>query len=130
LYFLLTNIDICELVHLIGLFSGTISKSSQMTQCRIILLLQPITKLYLFTIELKLRADFRCFRSKMCFRTFSTESLNSPMTIQTLENSNMTISIDYQLSLQLSSRSVLTYPSYPSYLRFFRLPNDDAAVSE
>jgi len=51
----------------IGLFSGTIglSISSQMTQCRIILLLQPITKLYLFTIELKLRDDFRYFRSKM-----------------------------------------------------------------
>jgi len=41
----------------IGLFSGTISISSQMTQCRIILVLQPITKLYLFTIELKLRDD-------------------------------------------------------------------------
>jgi len=50
-----------------------------MTQCRIILELQPITKLYVFTIELKLRDDFRCFRSKMCFRTFSTESLNSPI---------------------------------------------------
>jgi len=50
-----------------------------MTQCRIILVLQPITKLYLFTIVLKLRDDFRCFRSKMCFRTFSTVSLNSPM---------------------------------------------------
>jgi len=34
--------------------------------------LQPTTKLYLFTNELKLRDDFRCFRSKMCFRTFST----------------------------------------------------------
>jgi len=40
-----------------------------MTQCRIILLLQPITKLYLFTIELQLRYDFR---SNMCFLTFST----------------------------------------------------------
>jgi len=59
----------------IGLFSGTVSISSQMTQCRIILLLQPITKLYLFTIELKLRDDFRCFR------TFSTVPLNSPMRI-------------------------------------------------
>jgi len=37
-----------------------------------ILLFQPITKLYLFTNELKLRDDFRYFRSKMCFRTFST----------------------------------------------------------
>jgi len=37
----------------IGLCSGTISISSQMTQCRIILLLQPITKLYLFTMQLK-----------------------------------------------------------------------------
>jgi len=53
----------------IELFSGTISISSQMTKCRIILLLQPITKLYLFTIELILRDDFRCFRSKMCCRT-------------------------------------------------------------
>jgi len=42
------------------------------------LLLQPITKFYLFTIELKLRDDFRRFRSKMCFRTFSTVPLNSP----------------------------------------------------
>jgi len=48
-----------------------------MMQFRIILLLQPITKLYLVTIELKLRNDFRCFRSKMCFRTFSTVPLNS-----------------------------------------------------
>jgi len=63
----------------IGLFSGTVSISSQITQCRIILLLQPITKLYLFTIELKLRDDFRCFRSTMCFRTFSTVPLNSPI---------------------------------------------------
>jgi len=62
----------------IGLFSDTISISSQMTQCRIILLLQPITKLYLFTIKLKLRDYFRCFCSKMCFRTFSTVPLNSP----------------------------------------------------
>jgi len=52
-----------------------------MTQCRIILLLQPITKLYIFTIELKLRDDFRCFRSKICFRTFSTVPLNSPMIV-------------------------------------------------
>jgi len=50
-----------------------------MTQCRIIRLLQPITKLYLFTIELKLRNDFRCFRSKICFSTFSTVPLNSSM---------------------------------------------------
>jgi len=63
----------------IGLFSGTIAISFQMTQCRITLLLQPITKLYLFTIELKLRDDFRCCRSKMCFRTFSTVPLNSPI---------------------------------------------------
>jgi len=63
----------------LGMFSGNISISSQMTQCRIILLLQPVTKLYLFTIELKLRDDFRCFRSKMCFRTFSTVPLNSPL---------------------------------------------------
>jgi len=63
-------------------FSGTRAyiDSSQMTQCRIILLLQPIIKLYLFTIELNLRDDFRCFRSKMCFRTFSTVPLNSTMT--------------------------------------------------
>jgi len=45
----------------IGLFSGTISISAQMTQCQIIRVLQPITKLYLFTIELKLRDDFQCF---------------------------------------------------------------------
>jgi len=57
---------------LIGLFSDTISIRSQMTQCRIIPLLQPITKLYLFTMELKLPDDFRCFRSKMYFRRFST----------------------------------------------------------
>jgi len=44
--------------------------------------LQPITKLYLLTIELKLRDDFRCFRSKMCFRTFSTVPLNSPIVPQ------------------------------------------------
>jgi len=43
------------------------------------LYLQPITELYLFTIELKLRDDFRCFRSKMCFGTFSTVPLNSPI---------------------------------------------------
>jgi len=56
------------------------SISSQMTQCRIILLLQLIAKLYLFTIELKLRDDFRCFRSQMCFRTFSTAlPMNSPI---------------------------------------------------
>jgi len=67
---------------LIGLFSCTISISSQMTQCRIIILLQPITKLYLFTIELKLRDDFRCFRSKMCFRTFCTVPLNSCMILK------------------------------------------------
>jgi len=50
-----------------------------MTQCRTILLLQTITKLFLFTIELKLRDDFRCFRLKMCFRTFSTVPLNSTL---------------------------------------------------
>jgi len=66
---------------LIGLFSGTISISSQMAQCRIILLLQPITKFYLFTNNPKLRDDFRCFRSKMRFRTFSTVSLNSPIQV-------------------------------------------------
>jgi len=44
-------------------------------------ILQPITKLYLFTIELKLRDDFRCFRVKMCFRTFSTVPLNSPIAV-------------------------------------------------
>jgi len=59
--------------HLIGLFRGTISISSQMTvPNRTFRLLQPITKIYLFTIELKMWDDFRCFRSKMCFRTFST----------------------------------------------------------
>jgi len=63
----------------VGLFSGTISIGSQMTQCLIILFLQPITKLHLFTIELKLVDDFRCFRSKMFFRTFSTVPLNSPI---------------------------------------------------
>jgi len=47
-----------------------ISISSRMTRCRI-LLLQPITKLYLFTIKLKLRDDFRCFHSEMCFCRFS-----------------------------------------------------------
>jgi len=30
------------------------------------------SNLDLFKIELKLRDDFRSFRSKMCFRTFST----------------------------------------------------------
>jgi len=29
----------------------------------------------------KIAGDFRCFRSKMCFRTFSTVPLNSPMTM-------------------------------------------------
>jgi len=65
------------IVCLIGLFSGTLSISSQMTQRRIILLFQAITKLYSFTIELKLRDDFRCLRSKMCFRTSSTVPLKS-----------------------------------------------------
>jgi len=46
-------------------FSDTILISSQMTKCQIILLLQPIIKLYLLTIELKLRDDFRCSRSKI-----------------------------------------------------------------
>jgi len=74
--------DVTEIIihnDTIGLFSGTISIGSRMTQCRIILSLQTITKLYLFTIELILRDDFRCFRSEMCFRTFSTVPLNSPM---------------------------------------------------
>jgi len=39
------------------------------TLLQLILGLQPITKLYLFTIEIKLRDDFRCFR------TFSTVPL-------------------------------------------------------
>jgi len=51
------NFRISQSFYSIGLFSGTISISSQMTQCRITLLLQSITKLYLFTIELKLRDD-------------------------------------------------------------------------
>jgi len=64
----------------IRLCSGTISTSSQMTQCRIIPLFTTNHRaLYLFTIELNLRDDFRCFRSKMCFRTFSTVPLNSPI---------------------------------------------------
>jgi len=63
----------------VGLFSGTISISSQMTQCRIILLLQPITRFNLFTIELKVRDDFRRFRSKMCFCAFITVPLNNPV---------------------------------------------------
>jgi len=62
----------------VGQFSGTISTRSQRAQCRIILLLQPITKLYLFTIELKLRDDFRYIRTKICSRTFSTVPLYSP----------------------------------------------------
>jgi len=70
-----------DMNEVIGLFSGTISISSQMTQCRIILLLQPITKFYLFTIELKLLYNFRRFCSKICFRTFSTVPLNSPMSL-------------------------------------------------
>jgi len=37
----------------IELFSGSIS--FKMTQCQIILILQPITKLYIFAIEIKLR---------------------------------------------------------------------------
>jgi len=69
----------CRCIH--RAVQGTKSITSQMTQCRIILLLQPITKLYLFRIELKLRDDFRCFRSKMCFRTLCTVPLNS-----TIEN--------------------------------------------
>jgi len=62
----------------IGLFSGPTSTSSQMTQCRIILLFTT-SRQALFTNELKLRDDFRFFRSKMCFRTFSTVPLNSPI---------------------------------------------------
>jgi len=73
---------ISAVISLIGVFSGTISISSEMTQCRIILILQPITKLYLFTIELNLRDDFRCFHSQMCFRTLNTVPLNSPMTLE------------------------------------------------
>jgi len=58
----------------IELFNGTISISSQMTQCRIILVLQPITKLYLFTNELKLPDDFRGASAR-----HSTGPLNSPI---------------------------------------------------
>jgi len=59
-------------------FSGTISISSRMTQCRIILLLglQPITKLHLFTIELKWRDDFRCFRIKCAFVCSTSTPVN------------------------------------------------------
>jgi len=62
----------------IGLFSGTISISSQMTQCRITFI---TTNHQAPFIELKLRDDFRCFRSKMCFRTFSTVPLNNPLVL-------------------------------------------------
>jgi len=65
----------------IGLFSGTISTSSQMTQCRIMLLFTTNHPALFIYKRLKLRDDFRCFHSKMCFRTFSTVPLNSPIII-------------------------------------------------
>jgi len=90
------------------MFSGNISISSQITQCRIILLSQPITKLYLFTIELKLPEDFRCYRSKMCFRTFSTVSLNSPILrlLYNLTSYKLTSFSIYSVLVQLIESSI------------------------
>jgi len=81
--------DIWHLLPDIGLFSGTISISSHIRQCRIILLLQPITKLNLFIYNRTKITGwfyFRCFRSKICFCTFSTVSLNSPIICSTALN--------------------------------------------
>jgi len=67
-----------------------------MTQCRIILLLQPITKLFLFTNELKLQDDFRCFR------TFCTVPLNSPIVICNVifTNDLMMVTTDNRKSIE------------------------------
>jgi len=69
------------LLIVICFFSGTISISSQVTQCRIILLLQPITKLYLFYNRTKITGWFPVLPLKNVLRTFSTVPLNSAMPI-------------------------------------------------
>jgi len=87
-----------------------------MTQCRIKLLLQPITKLYVFTIELKLRDDFRCFRSKMCFRTFSTVQKN--MNTLPADVTSAPSIPSFKRRLKLSFSSAVMHPTVPIYSRY------------